>query len=179
MPVHLSDDSDDSDLDYSGLLQDARNGRHVQKVPSAGVVRGAGRARGGESFLQESKSRVAITSLARRAENSKRDTLGMKPKRICAPLIFWRSLGEKGEPVGTCPKPLLFYTLAVSSSKLCRSVLQTRGLLPNNLGETVLWCSRYSATFSIDVFIYYNINRFLTISLMPFMDIHNCFVVSP
>jgi len=75
VPVHISD-SDDSDLDYSGLLQDARNGRHVQKAPSAGVVRGAGRARGGESFLQESKSRVAITSLARRAENSKRDTLG-------------------------------------------------------------------------------------------------------
>ena len=69
VPVHISDDSDDSDLDYSGLLQDARNGGHAQKAPSAGVVRGAGRARGGESFLPERKSRVAITSLARRAEN--------------------------------------------------------------------------------------------------------------
>ncbi len=56
--------------------------------------------------------------------------------------------------------------MAVSFPTLCRSVFQTQGLLPSNLGEAVLWCSRYSATFSIDVLIYYIINRFLTISLI-------------
>jgi hypothetical protein len=56
--------------------------------------------------------------------------------------------------------------MTVPFPKLCRSGFQTRGLLPSILGEAVLWCSRYSATFSIDVLIDYNINRFLNISLI-------------